>query len=118
MYWDALDRYPLKTVGETCRELSQTCHFFPMPADFKEYIHSLPPPYFKALPEPEPTEENLRWGKAQWRYIKQLISTGSEWDPEAFREFMVEQGFSREETDRRMVENERNNQSQDVAEGG
>lgn len=76
IYVAALDGLNMERVAQACMEYIKHEKFFPVPAKIIEYYNGVPRDDDRlALPEPQPTADDLRRGKLLMRYSRHCLRT-------------------------------------------
>ena len=74
-YIEVLKHYSYENLQYAVKEITRTrmSHWFPLPAEITNIIHTDRQPAYKALPEPEPTQEEFTYGQWQCRFAIWLM---------------------------------------------
>ena len=87
-YIEVLKHYSYEDLQYAVREIirESSSHWFPLPKEITEIIHADRRPTYKALSEPEPTQEELTYGQWQCRFAVWLMGvqkSGTRREPRA-----------------------------------
>lgn len=74
-YIEVLKHYSYENLRYAVKEINRTrmSHWFPLPAEITNIIHSERQPAYKALSEPPPTQEEVTYGQWQCRFALWLM---------------------------------------------